>query len=389
MAINISVDFPGVEVIDATQPTSIVSPYGVAIILGSASTGDIRSLKLIPTLEEFTSIFGEDSPSEKYIDAFFKNLTNTSVRLYFYRVNDDDVDDEPLPPVAADYVTAMGATGINKEFNPGGLIIAPEAFETMNATDRKLVADAMVTFCTFDDGSLWLSIMDLSPTNTTITDAASDKTTNYVATRGQGFVFFPHYYNNANVLLVPSAALAAKYLSLWSSGRYYDVVAGSEFDIDDCNRLAVIVKKNERSTAHSSNINLIREFVGIGFAPDDSITLSSTKEYYHINSVVCFRIVAYILETEMEAYVHSSIKGNAEIITQVVARLNRVLNDALISGYLARAEGRPLSDAFTVSPLIETLPPPDNSVLSVQCAVRVPQVLQKIVIYLRNILGTV
>lgn len=383
--VNVTVGFPGIQVIDSTTPTNIVSPYGVGIILGSANEGTIQALFPINSLEDFTDEFGTDSPSGKYITSYFANTSNNNVRLYFYRVNGETAS-VPDTPVIADYTDALDA--IDPNFNPGGLIIAPEAFETLSDAERKILSDAMRDFCDYDTtGSLWFGIVDIKPTVVSINEAVTDKTNTFTAAKGQLFTYFPHYYNASDVLLLPSAAMMAIILNVWSSGSYQEVPAGLEYVIADCSRLAVNVKVTERSIAHTNNINLIRYFNNIGYAPDDSLTLSSSKEYYYINSVVCFRIVIYMLIIGMEPYVHDSISGNSAILLTAIGTVVRILQSALDSGYLTRQEGAPITDAYVIETVNAGLPEPGNSVLVIRCSVRPAYTLQKIAIYISNTLG--
>lgn len=383
--VNVTVGYPGIEVVDSTTPVDIVRPYGVGIILGSASEGTIQTLFPINSVEDFEDEFGTTSPSEKYIISYFANLENTNVRLYFYRVNGETggVADSP---VIADYTDALEA--IDPNFNPGGIIIAPEGFETLSDPNRKILSDALRDFCDYDTNhSYWFGIVDIKPTATTINDAVSDKNATFTAVKGQLFTYYPHYYNSTDVLLLPSAAMMAITLSVWSNGSYYEVIAGKEYIISDCSRLGAIIKVNERPISHANNINLIRYFNAIGYAPDNSITLSTARQYYYINTVVCFRIVIYMLEVGMEPYIHHPIAGTSNIILAAIGTANRILQAALDSDYLVRQEGRPISDAYTVTTVNQGLPEAGDSVLVVQCAVRPSYSNQKVLIYISNNLG--
>lgn len=395
MAIAISVDFPGIEIIDDTSPTSIVSPYGVGIIVGSASKGPSKVETLITSLEQFDTLFGNDSGSRKYVRSYFANLLNSSVRLYFYRVNTGSTAGSDLvAAVAADYITAF-STGLDIDFNPGGIVICPEFFEAFattggsDVTARANLGAAMKAFCDFQNGSLWMGIPDIRAGVANISDAVAEAAASFAsATRGELFTYFPHYRNSDNTLLLPSAARMALTLSIWASGQYFKIPAGSKYPIKDAASLEQVIAKSERSIGHAGNVNVIRLFDNFGYAPDDSLTLSKSKQYYHINSVVCFRIVGYLLERETENYIHEEIAGNADLLIRVEATANRVCRDALASRYLVgTVGGNEEVRAFMVTANIETLPDPSNSALVLVVELRPAYSLQKIVFYLRNTLG--
>lgn len=389
MVLSVSVDFPGVEVIDLTSPTDIVSPYGVGIILGSAKKG-VTTLKLVSSVEDFITEFGDDSPSLKYIQAFFSNLLNSSIRLYFFRVNSGTGGTATVATPTM-YITAIGT--LDPQFNPGGLIAAPEAFETFsavaNVADRKNIANAMKTFCDFDSGSMWLAIGDIHPLITNITDAVAEAKATFVASRGEIFVYAPFYkLADDTTILLPSAARMAITLSLWASGAYYTVPAGKKYPIKDAASLGYVVPKNQRTIAHTGNVNLIRYFENYGYAADDSITVSTNKEYYQINSVVCYRIVAYLIEQAVEEFIHEPIAGNADLLLRVESAVNRTCFDAWNSKYLVgNISGEDAQRAFKVTADVNSLPDPSNAVLEVMTEVRPAYSLQKVVIYIRNILG--
>lgn len=377
MTLNIQIDYPSVEVIDDTRATSAVTPYGVCLMLGGGTTSaNDKVPTLITDVTDFSTKIGDASASKKYVEAYFANLTNTGVRLYFYKVNTGTT-----PPVAADYTTAIAA--IQASFNPGGIIIAPEFFETITAgADITAFGTALDSFCNTDNESYWISIVDLPNTITTIADAVTAKNL-FSSPKGNLIIYQPWYYKSA-VKMLPSAAMAAICLSIWGGGNYSQPPAGTAYKIQDATSLGYTLSKANLATAHSSGINAIRSFPQYGFIPYDTITIANSVEYFQINSVVCFKIVFFLIEQEMIPFVHAPIAGDVEIMTQIEAALNRILNAAWESGYLA---GENQLDAFEVKATVQTLPPPNNAQLTFDCAVRPSYALQKIKVYLKNILG--
>lgn len=377
MALDIQIDYPSVEVIDDTRATSAITPYGVCIMIGSGTTSsNDKVLTIINDLTDFSTKVGDTSPSKKYVESFFTNLLNNGVRLYFYKVNVG-----ATPAVAADFNAAVAAIPVDS--NPGGIVISPEFFETITtAGDITSFATALDTFCNTDNESYWISIVDLPATIATMADAVTAKNL-MTSPKGNLIVYQPWYYKSA-VKLLPSAAMAAICLSIWSGGNYSLPPAGTAYPIKDATALGYTLSKANLATAHSSGINAIRYFPQFGYIPYDTITISDSVEYFQINSVVCFKIVFFLVEREMLPFVHSPIAGDVEIMAQVEAALNRILNACWESGYLA---GDVQADAFDVKATRQTLPPPNNAQLIFECAVRPSYALQKIKIYLKNTLG--
>lgn len=411
--VDVTLAYPGVEIIDVSTPTTVVTPYGVCYMLVSANKGTPKKLTEIPTLDYFHQIFGDDSPSAKYVNSFFVNLLNSNVRLFVYRVNPNQGDPasnpnggstvsispysrgfssaygdgtqsanpSPLQPVLNDWLEAINT--IDPSANPGGILIAPEAFETLNIASRNSIVAAFNSFCDLAKDSYWLSIADLSPFNKSLAEAITDALS-YTSPDGSVSVYQPFYYNSLDVLLLPSAAMAAISLSIWSTGAYYTAPAGLEYTIKDCDRLGYAVSSKEYGTAHQNGINLIRYFVNNGFAPYDCITRSNAEEYIQIPSVVCFKIVAYLLKIELLTLVFQSLKGEADLITIAEATINRVLFSCWQAGYLV---GRNITDAYEVNQVSADFPKPSNATLTYEVGVRPAYSVIKYRVFLRNLLA--
>ena len=381
MAITTLIDYPSVEVVDTTKATVAATPYGVCIILvtGTTSTND-KILTKVSSAEDFNTKFGSGSPSSKYAKAFFENVSASNVSLYAYKVQVGST-----AAVVADFTTAL--TAIPVTFNPGGIIILPEFFETFtNSADIIALSTALNTFCNQDD-SYWVSFVDLPLTVTSMTEAVTDRG-EFTSAKGCLMVYQPWYFGDSGstLKLLPSAARAASTLSLWSSGRFESVPAGLDEinQIKGCFALGYAVTKADLQLAHANGINVIKYFPQYGYVAYDSITLSESTEYYQINSVVCLRIVLYLIEQELIPFVNSPIAGNIEDLARIEAALNRVLNAAWQSGYLV---GQNQADAYSVVSELATLPPPNNAMLTFECAIRPSYALQKIKVYVRNKLG--
>lgn len=411
--VDVTLAYPGVEIIDVSTPTSVVTPYGVCYMLISANKGTPKRLTEVPTADYFDQMFGDDSPSKKYVTSFFLNLLNNNVRLFVYRVNPNQGDTPsnpnggsmvsispfsrgfstaygdgtqtaipvPLQPVLNDWLEAINT--IDPTVNPGGIIIAPEAFETLNLQSRNQIITALNNFCDLAKDSYWLSIADLSPFNTSLSDAVTDSLS-YNSPDGSVSVYQPFYYNALDVLLLPSAAMAAISLSIWSTGAYYNAPAGLDYTIKDCDRLGYAVSSKEYGTAHQKGINLIRYFVNTGFCPYDCITRSNAEEYIQIPSVVCFKIVAYLLKLSLLSLVFQSLKGEADLITVAEATINRVLFSCWQAGYLV---GRNITDAYEVRQVSADFPKPSNATLTYEVGVRPAYSVIKYRVFLRNLLA--
>lgn len=377
MALDIRIDYPRVELIDGTSSTPVVNPYGMAIMLGAGTTTtNDKKLVVINDITDFSTKIGDTSVSKKYVEAFFENTDNAGVKLYFYKVNTGST-----PAVAADYNTAIA--GIDPTVNPGGIVISPEFFDTITVSaDITSFTTALDNFCNTENESYWISIVDIPSTVTAMADAVTARNL-ITSNKGNLITYHPWYYKSA-VKMLPSAAMAAICLTAWAGGRYNVPPAGIDFAIQGATALGYQLTKANLTTAHSSGINAIRSFPNYGILPYDTITLSNTVEFFQINSVVCFKIVFYLVQGVMFPFVHSSISGNVEVLAQAEAALNSVLNSAWTSGYLV---GINQVDAYDVKASLETLPPPDNATLTFDVAVRPAYALQKVKVYIKNVLG--
>lgn len=380
----LGIDAPGIEIVDNSDVNQVLTPYGVCIILGSANDGTPKVLTQVVSKEDFVTKFGALSDSEKYVESFFTNLTNSSVRLYFYRVNSDDTapPNNALPATVINYNQAV--KDITHEFNPGGIIISPEFFEEFTTpADRTSHGEALDKFCDTDAGSYWISFVDLP---LTVTDSASAVTAaNHITSiRGNLATYQPWLKKTLTESLLPSAAMAAKCLSLWATGAYYAVPAGLDVSIKGSIGQGYPLTPTDLQTFHNEGINAIRSFPNYGLLPYDSLTLSQSENYIQINSVVCFKIVAFLLENALLPYIHAPIAGNMDTAIEIEATLNRVLNDCWVSGYLS---GNTQTEAFDVQVQNQVQLTPGNSLLVYLVAIRPAFALQKIRILLDNRLG--
>lgn len=374
---DLTVLYPGVTVTDVSTPTSTVTPYGVCYMLIGGITGIDKTLTEIVSVDSFDTLFPTTHPSKKYVKAFFDNLTNTSVRLFVYKVNVTTT-----PAVKADYIAAFSA--INPLANPGGLIIAPEAFEVFTtAADRVEIVTAMDTFCSLTADSYWQGIADLKISLTTIELAITDLA-NYASARGNISVYAPAYVNDSDQDMEPSAAMAAISLSIWANGAYYEAPAGHKYPIQGLKSLKYQTVRGKYSLAHAANINLIRYFNGIGYVPYDCMTLSTTPEFKQIPSVICFKIVAYMLASELQKLVFSSLKGTGDLVAVAEATINRILFSAWQSGLLV---GTTAEDAYDIAALTPSLPDPLNATLAYSVGIRPAYSVIKYRIHLRNLLS--
>ena len=380
----ITIDFPGVEVIDQGTIVSVVSPYNMCLMLGSTASGVSKVLTPILDLADFRVKFGTGSASDLYVEHFFENRTAPSVQLMFYRVNANSLV-TPFPPIAAtlaDFEDALEI--IDPTFNPGGILILPECFTTFTASiDRATIGGVIDTFCTTDNDSYWICYADLPLTISTAA-AAVTASNDFVSNRGNISVYQP-YLMKDTVKVQPSAAMAAIALSGWASGQFYNVPAGFDKTIKPISiTQGYKLATSDLTLFHANGINAIRQFPGKGLLPFDSITLSPSEDYFQITSVVCFKVVVYLLELELLPYIHLPISGTTDTLISVEAALNRILRDAWVSGYLA---GDSEFEAYEVKSKTPSPLTPGNSILIFEVAIRPSFALQKIRIELRNKLG--
>lgn len=377
------IDFPGVQVVDQSQPITRSFPFGVCYMLGSATTGESLKLVAINDYDQFVTLFGNASDSDKYVKAFFEN-SNGRVDLMFYRVNEGSGVSSVLAE-HDDFMLAIDA--IDSTLHPGGIIIAPEYFESNSyeETERLAFATALDSFCNTDEGSYWISFVDARPTAMSAQAVVTDRKNNFISPSGNLFVYAPSYLNFDDDLMVPSAALAAISLSLWSEGQYNLTPAGSSFPIKGVKALSWNPNKTDLALFHKEGVNAIRHFNNIAaYVPYDSISVSGAMEFYQLNSVVCYKVVAFLLYEAVFPLVHTSLSGTAEALTNMEAVINKTLYDAWNAGYLV---GRNANEAFDVQTDIERLPAPNQAIVNFICSVRPSYSVQKIVIYLRNTLA--
>lgn len=376
---TILIDFPGVQVVDQSQPVTRSLPFNCCYMLGSANIGTSKQLVKVTDYADFITKFGTDCPSKHYVKAFFDNASAT-VNFYYYKVNSGNT-----PAVHNDYINAVDSLDPTQHLS--GIIIAPEYYNNAAFTSANRLAfnNKLNDFCDIDKGGYWISYVDTLPTHDTANLIITEKNAAIISPKGNLVTYAPSYKTNdaGNPIVLPSAPMAAISLSLWNDGKYYQAPAGN-VAIKNVKELLWTPIKSDLATFHSEGINAIRYFsYSSSYIPYDSRTVSNAPEFYQLNSVVCYKVVSYMLYGAVFPLVHSALYGGAEALTTIEATINKTLYDAYTSGYLV---GRNATEAFDVKREVEQLPDPNNALVSYVCSIRPSYSIQKIVLYLQNVL---
>jgi hypothetical protein len=223
--------------------------------------------------------------------------------------------------VATDYINFLDT--INPLSYSGGILIAPEVYETQTIANRKLYWDKAEAFCDFAKGSIWIHLVDINPAPATPTtaDVISEKNTNYNSALS-GFNYYGIGTDANDAVALPSATVAAGLLSLWTGNAFYRVFASANRAINGYKTL----KSNFASydTIVRAGINPIVFDDGIYYA-FSAVSGTTKKAFYHLNSVVCYKVVAYLCASALKGFSSLEIAGEENFESLALATLQQEL----------------------------------------------------------------
>jgi hypothetical protein len=307
----------GVSIFDITRSGTRQTPFGRCLMFGSGTVGAV-GMYTITSLADFDTKIGAASASRKHVKTFFDNLGNPGIELLFYKVQN-----VATAAVIADYTTAVDA--VNPLAYNGGVVIAPEVYESLVIAQRKTFWDKLESFCDFLKGSIWVHFCDINPTpaNPSESDLISEKNGNYTSTMS-GFCFYGKGFRQetGEVAISASPAMAAVWLTNSSLRGLYRTPA--KLPLTGYSRL--VSNFINYDTIIKAGINPIILDDGI-FQSFSAVGANNKPGFYHFVSVVCYKAVAFFCANAMKAFVNAEVAGEDNILSIAQAVLQTELQN--------------------------------------------------------------
>lgn len=269
---------------------------------------------------DFENIFGA-SPSLNSVRLHFANLPNAI--LYIIKA---------AGATAADYVDAI-QDAFSEEM-PAGLLICPEAFQTLTAQgDRTSVAVAMENKAAELN---WFTYVDSGPPNVIDTvEEARTEALLYTTPQGHLAYIFP-YQENLNGELVPSsAAVSAITIRRFQVEGFASVPAGTRYAVRGVRDVALRVTQAQQAVLNPLGINVVRNLYNQGVVIWGARTRSADPFWRFIHTRIIVNVVALTLKTAFDSLVFSTVDGKGLLYARIRETAEAMLYTLWDGGALA------------------------------------------------------
>lgn len=215
-------------------------------------------------------------------------------------------------PSALDYVYTVGHS-FDKDLNPPGFLLAPEAFYSLaSATDRLAVGTAMADYCTEFD---WFALIDPgAPTEVVTAQDFIDDGTAYTTPRGHAAYYCPYLLNLASAEVAPSAYALGAAMARYNNEGYRQPPAGAKYPLRGVLRPIVEIKFAEHATLNNThNINVIKTKFGKGVLILGARTRTTNAFFNTITDRVIFNVLLQTLRRAYDDVIFESVDGQNEL----------------------------------------------------------------------------
>lgn len=300
-------------------------------LFGTATAGDDAVPVRVRSLAEFRSAYGEDSPSDKYVQLIFEN--DRTALLYFVRI----------PDLSPPEDTILSAIDVEDNYAPG-FLIAPELFETTaEATERKTIGDALINLAESRD---YFTIIDPGADIAGI-DAVKTERGQYQTQKGHAAFYYPYLLGAGAEpqTFAPSAAIAAV-----ATRRIKEEglrpPAGAKYPIRGVTAVAERILTTQQDELNPEGINVIRNIRNLGIVVWGMRTLATEILYRFVHYRIVMNVVNYSFRRGMlEEELFDLIDGENMLMARVKAKAVSIGRQLFRSGLLY---GTTEDDAYAV-----------------------------------------
>jgi uncharacterized protein len=317
----------------------IASTYAIEIAVGAAGTyeisvGDVdlthitsETLHTAIAAELIEAINDEQSPLAQLVVA---TPTSPASERFNLRALD------PLTPivvtvsssVAENAIVVANTTGTNpkaldydyavthsfsSDLHPPGFLLCPEAFYSLvSATDRLVVAQAFIDYCTEQD---WFALLDPgAPSRISTIQQFVDEGMSYVTPRGHASYTMPYLLNTASAQVAPSPYVAGVAMSRYMREGYRQPPAGSKYPLRGVLKPLFEVRESEHATFNNQHgINVIKTLYGQGIQIRGARTRTTNVFFNTITDRVIFNVLLTTLRRAFKDLIFESVDGQFEL----------------------------------------------------------------------------
>jgi uncharacterized protein len=215
-------------------------------------------------------------------------------------------------PKALDYQYAV-THSFSSDLHPPGFLLCPEAFYALvSATDRRIVAQALIDYCTFLD---WFALLDPgAPSRVSTIQQFVEEGAAYVTPRGHASYTIPYLLNTASAQVAPSPYVAGVAMSRYMREGYRQPPAGSKYPLRGVLKPLLELREAEHATFNNQHgINVIKTLYGQGIQIRGARTRTTNTFFNTITDRIIFNVLLTTLRRAFKDLIFESIDGQFEL----------------------------------------------------------------------------
>lgn len=330
------------------------------------------------------------------------NITGTGFRITSTAVTTISVDtpvapgsgsitiaSDAEPPKYAQFIYTL-ERAFDPELDEQGFIIAPEAFQTLtNQGQRTSVALIMENVASTESYD-WMAFADSGPSaDINNHEKAKREGLLYTTPRGHLAYFFPYLLTVEDLVVPPSAAVAAIALRRYADQGFIQPPAGAQYPVKGVKDAVVRVVKAQQAAINPLGINCIRYFPNQGTLVWGSRTRSSNPYYRFINTRIILNVIIGTLRGAFDSIIFTAVDGQGVLFSRIRETAYSVLYRVWAGGGLY---GATPSDAFYVKCDVGNNSPEDleEGIVRLDCfIVPAPQIERLMISIVRTAIGQI
>lgn len=258
------------------------------------------------------------------------NITGTGFRLTATGVTTLSVDNpdapgagsiaiasDAEPPDYAQFIYTL-EHAFDPELDEQGFILCPEAFQNLtNQGQRTSVALIMENVAATESYD-WMALTDSGPhTEINNPDKARREGLLYTTPRGHLAYFFPYLLTVEDLVVPPSAAVAAIALRRYADQGFIQPPAGAQYPVKGVKDAVVRVVKAQQAAINPLGINCIRYFPNQGTLVWGSRTRSGNPYYRFINTRVILNVLIGTLRGAFDSVIFTAVDGQGVLFSRI------------------------------------------------------------------------
>lgn len=244
----------------------------------------------------------------------------------------------PAYPVAQDVVD-FAYNRISADM-PLGILTAPEYYQAFTGAQWSILANGLETVCSLPRFS-WLHYADCSNPVATASSVGSfinqalAESSTLISPQGHAGYFTPYGKNEDGVLVPLSLAVIGAGFKRWFREGFRQPMAGRKCLLRGFIGTSIAIDDLVQSPLHLANINVVRFYSnGRGMYANGARSKATDLRYRFLSTRVILNVAHKAVKASLEDYVHSSVDGQAQLLTNIQNSVTLVLERLRLAGAL-------------------------------------------------------